>query len=230
MDRETIDRLLIQTLEDLHFSRAERHEVRRRLEELAHGPHDLNMVRNRGFALAAERASSAKDRALLEWLRELVRVVDSQRPSTPEGVSCQALFSPGTACLERLVAMIHGTRRTLDACVYTITDDRITRPLLEAHGRGVKVRVITEDSKAWDIGSDISRIESAGVPVEDDNAPSLMHHKFAIFDGTSLATGSYNWTRSAASSNQENLIVTSHPPLVRDFAAEFERLWDAFRR
>lgn len=47
--------------------------------------------------------------------------------------------------------------------------------------------------------------------------------------GVSLATGSYNWTRSAASSNQENLIVTSHPPLVRDFAAEFERLWDAFR-
>ena len=230
MDREAIDRLLTQTLEDIHFSRAERHEVRRQLEDFARGPHDLNMVRNRGFALASERVSSEKDRLLLEWLRELVRVVDSQRPRTQEGVSCQALFSPGTACLERLVAMIHGTRRSLDACVYTITDDRITRPLLEAHDRGVKVRVITEDSKALDVGSDISRIEAAGVPVEDDDAPSLMHHKFAIFDGVSLATGSYNWTRSAASSNQENLIVTSHPPLVRDFAAEFERLWEAFRR
>ena len=55
-----------------------------------------------------------------------------------------------------------------------------------------------------------------------------MHHKFAVFDRKVLLTGSYNWTRSAASENQENLIVTEAPGLVRSFAAEFDKLWAAF--
>ena len=52
-----------------------------------------------------------------------------------------------------------------------------------------------------------------------------MHHKFVVFDGDLLATGSYNWTRSAARYNRENVLVTSEPRLVSRFDAEFVRLW-----
>jgi phosphatidylserine/phosphatidylglycerophosphate/cardiolipin synthase-like enzyme len=38
-------------------------------------------------------------------------------------------------------------------------------------------------------------------------------------------TGSYNWTRNAAKENQENLVVTHDPLIVRPFSEEFERLW-----
>ena len=41
-----------------------------------------------------------------------------------------------------------------------------------------------------------------------------MHHKFALFDGRRLMTGSFNWTRSASEQNEENLIVTADPVLV----------------
>ncbi len=228
MDRKQIDEFLQATLVDLRLSRAERQALHTLIEELAQGPHDLNQLRNRAFALAGERASSAPDRLLIDWLRELVRVVDAQRGALPEARHSEALFSPGRACLDRLVGLISAARMTIDACVYTITDDRLSGPLIAAHRRGVKVRIITEDSKVWDLGSDIERLDSTGMSVEDDNAPGLMHHKFAIFDDRTLATGSYNWTRSAASANQENLIVTSHAPLVADFAREFARLWKAW--
>ncbi len=55
-----------------------------------------------------------------------------------------------------------------------------------------------------------------------------MHHKFALFDERLLATGSYNWTRSAADKNQENLLVTGDPRLVTPYAELFERLWVEF--
>ncbi len=38
-----------------------------------------------------------------------------------------------------------------------------------------------------------------------------MHHKFALFDGGRLLTGSYNWTRGAAETNYENVIDTTDP-------------------
>jgi phosphatidylserine/phosphatidylglycerophosphate/cardiolipin synthase-like enzyme len=57
-----------------------------------------------------------------------------------------------------------------------------------------------------------------------------MHHKFAIFDQRLLVTGSYNWTRSAAERNRENLAVTDDRRLVAAFREEFERLWRDFGR
>ena len=53
-----------------------------------------------------------------------------------------------------------------------------------------------------------------------------MHHKFALFDGTVLLTGSYNWTRSAAAQNNENLIVTNDHRLATAFSSLFDRLWE----
>jgi cardiolipin hydrolase len=58
-----------------------------------------------------------------------------------------------------------------------------------------------------------------------DRSPYHMHHKFAILDGATLLTGSYNWTRGAARDNEENLIVTDEPRLVNPFALTFEHLW-----
>jgi len=55
-----------------------------------------------------------------------------------------------------------------------------------------------------------------------------MHHKFALFDGRLLLTGSYNWTRGAADDNHENFVVTDDPHLLRAYAQAFEDLWHQF--
>ena len=111
-------------------------------------------------------------------------------------------------------------------CVFTISDDDITRALLRAHKNGVRIRIITDNEKSMDMGSDIFDLEQAGIPVKTDHSTSHMHHKFSIADGSRLITGSYNWTRSAEQYNQENIIATEHPELVKPFKTEFKRLWD----
>lgn len=145
----------------------------------------------------------------------------------PPVAPAAAFFSPGLACLQQIVHRFATARQVVDICVFTITDDRITRAILDAHRRGVALRIITDNDKAYDLGSDIARLQEVGVPVKIDQTPAHMHHKFAIFDRARLVNGSYNWTRSATEVNAENVIDTGDPTLVAAFAAEFQRMWNS---
>jgi phosphatidylserine/phosphatidylglycerophosphate/cardiolipin synthase-like enzyme len=140
-------------------------------------------------------------------------------------VHSEAYFSPRDDCVGRIIRLFADTRATADVCVFTITDDRLSDALLAAHGRGVRLRVITDNDKAHDHGSDIRRFQQAGVVVREDRTPFHMHHKYALFDGKWLLNGSYNWTRGAARDNQENCVVTDDPKLLAAYAAAFEQLW-----
>ena len=139
-----------------------------------------------------------------------------------------AYFSPGDTCLRRLCDLMRGCRDTLDICGFTIADDRLTEAILDCHARGVQVRVVSDNDKQHDSGSDIDRLRARGVQVRVDDAPSHMHHKFALFDGRVLANGSFNWTRSATRDNDENLVVSDDANLVRVFGLQFGKLWQQF--
>jgi len=102
----------------------------------------------------------------------------------------------------------------------------ITQAILAAHHRGVAIQLLTDNDKLLDLGSDIIELRKAGINVKVDNTSNHMHHKFLVTDDSSIITGSYNWTRSAAKFNYENIIVSTEQTLVHDFIIEFERLWN----
>jgi len=77
----------------------------------------------------------------------------------------------------RLMSLLSSARTSIDVCVFTITCDEISAALLDAHRRGVRVRVITDNDQAANTGSDIARLRSAGVPVATDADTAHMHHK-----------------------------------------------------
>jgi phosphatidylserine/phosphatidylglycerophosphate/cardiolipin synthase-like enzyme len=148
--------------------------------------------------------------------------------SQAAGRIAEAYFSPGVACRERICRAFREARTSADVCVFTITDNDISQEIARAHARGLRVRIITDNDKSEDRGSDIDRLRDQGVPVRVDETEHHMHHKFAVFDSELLFTGSYNWTRSAASHNQENIAVTSDRALVVPFVDAFELLWKQF--
>ena len=53
-----------------------------------------------------------------------------------------------------------------------------------------------------------------------------LHHKFAVIDKKTVITGSFNWSPSAAHTNDETLLVIHSPQLARHFTREMDRLWD----
>eukprot|EP01101_Sappina_pedata_P003264 TRINITY_DN1349_c0_g1_i1.p2 TRINITY_DN1349_c0_g1~~TRINITY_DN1349_c0_g1_i1.p2 ORF type:complete len:317 (-),score=170.03 TRINITY_DN1349_c0_g1_i1:64-1014(-) len=141
----------------------------------------------------------------------------------------ETLFFPNNGDIERMLAYIRACKKSLDICVFTITDNRIANEIVKAKKRGIALRVITDDDKSDDTGSDILSLSDSGIPVKMDNSTSHMHHKFAILDGVVVMSGSFNWTRSASADNQENIIFTNESVLVHAFQGEFEKLWNTFK-
>ena len=54
-----------------------------------------------------------------------------------------------------------------------------------------------------------------------------LHHKFAVIDNKTVITGSFNWSPSAAHTNDETLLVIHSPELAKHFTREMDRLWDS---
>jgi phosphatidylserine/phosphatidylglycerophosphate/cardiolipin synthase-like enzyme len=226
MDFDQLDRALRDSAADLRLSNEEKFELRQLGTRL--DAERVRYLRNRGFDMARELMAAEPATALdaLRWLEQVVRTLDVIG-SAPAVVS-SAYFSPGDSCLCKLRELCRGARRSIDICVFTIADDRLSEELLAAHRRGVQLRLISDDDKRHDDGSDVARLRQHGVPLRTDATPAHMHHKFALFDGRVLANGSFNWTRSATANNEENLVVTDDANLVRCFGAHFEALWEKF--
>jgi len=141
----------------------------------------------------------------------------------------EALFFPeapdSNVTLFRMLDYIRSAAMTLDIAVYNMTDDRIARVVEDAHIDGVAVRIISHVTTLSDPGSDVHSLADIGVKVKIDVSPQLMHHKFAVIDKKVLINGSFNWTRSAAEGNAENVIITNETGLVKAFADHFEAMW-----
>jgi len=226
MDFDALDRSLRETAQDFTLDPDEKLELRELGRQLDAGR--VRFLRNRAFDIAREAmlAAPAESLDVLRWLEQVVKTLDAASDTAP--VVSSAYFSPGDTCLRRLCDLMRGCKSTLDICVFTIADDRLTDAILDCHARGVEVRVVSDDDKRHDTGSDIERMRAQGVPVRLDDGPPHMHHKFALFDGRVLANGSFNWTRSATRDNDENLVVTDDANLVRLFGLQFEKLWQQF--
>ena len=226
MDFDALDRSLRESAQDFTLDAGEKLQLRELGQQLDAAR--VRFLRNRAFDIARETmlATPAETLDVLRWLEQVVKTLDAANEAAP--VVSSAYFSPGDTCLRRLRDLMRGCKATLDICVFTIADDRLTDAILECHARGVQVRVVSDNDKQHDSGSDIARLRDRGVPVRLDDAPYHMHHKFALVDGCVLANGSFNWTRSATHNNDENLVVTDDANLVRVFGLQFGKLWQQF--
>lgn len=226
MDFSRLDQTLREHVADLKLDDEERFELRELGTRI--DAERMRYMRNRAFAMARDLvlAEPSNAVAVLRWLEQVVKTLDLSMVTAAAGTT--AYFTPGDSCLRKLRELCRGARRTIDVCVYTIADDRLSDELAQAHRRGIRVRIISDNDKRFDTGSDVTLLADKGIPVRLDDTPFHMHHKFALFDGEILANGSFNWTRSASSSNQENLVVARDAYLVRCFGGQFEELWAKF--
>ncbi len=224
MTVQELDLWLVSTLDDHRLSRSERQTLSAGVTELGPGV-DREWLRHRAFEIARNAMNSPTDLAVLDWLEDVAKTIREEGAADTKLVASQAYFSPGDECLNAIDQLLHRARKTAEICVFTITDDRLADAILDCHRRKVSVRIITDDSKAQDLGSDVEKFEHAGILLQVDRSPFHMHHKFAIVDGETLLTGSYNWTRGAARDNEENLIITSEARLVSAFREQFEAIW-----
>ena len=107
---------------------------------------------------------------------------------------------------------------------FSFTAVPIAEAMADRIDDGVTVRALFETRNA---GSEHSRddwLKDRGAEVYLDTNPNTMHHKVIIIDMDTVVTGSYNFSKSAERSNDENVLILHDPAIARAFTTEFERL------
>ncbi|AEB11220.1 phospholipase D-like domain-containing protein [Marinithermus hydrothermalis] len=145
-------------------------------------------------------------------------------PFRLENAEGTAYFSPagGEAALEAILARLAASREEVWVLAFVLTEERLIQALAAAHARGVRVRVLLETRNLIH-----SREENLprGVELRQDTNPYQMHHKLMVIDRSWVITGSFNFSRSAYTRNNENLLVLHSPALAERYRKEAERLW-----
>lgn len=139
----------------------------------------------------------------------------------------EVFFSPNAGTASRIVQEIGRARRTIDIAIYSFTRNEIADALIAARSRGVAIRILADSSQVASPGSEIARLEAAGFQLKRSIGGNggIMHHKYAIFDGRLLLTGSYNWSTNAEQNSDENAVFLRNAALIAAFQSNFDSMW-----
>ena len=211
------------TFDDRNFSRSERQAVRQLIAEANLSKRERDFLRSKIFDIARNELKDFSEQQILDWLENANKLLlgDTEVKASRNEV----YFSPGDECLNAILSELRNATSTIQICVFTISDNRIARELLYCHRKRISIRIISDDDKTLDMGSDVQELSKAGIQVKIDRTRHHMHHKFAVIDKKTAITGSYNWTRSAEAYNHENVLITDDSNVVNAYLKEFENLW-----
>jgi mitochondrial cardiolipin hydrolase len=177
---------------------------------------------------------------MTRWLFAAVMVgfaLVSAAAQSPADMIVQACFSPEGKCSTHILREIEQAKRELLVAVYALTNDELANAIVQAKKRGVIVQVVVD--RDFDAANDKSKskfLEGQKIPLRrlsgtkaktTEKEAGLMHQKFAVIDRKIVFTGSYNWTHSADSLNDENLLLfRDAAPLAEEYRKAFLRLWE----
>jgi phosphatidylserine/phosphatidylglycerophosphate/cardiolipin synthase-like enzyme len=141
-----------------------------------------------------------------------------------EGAPVQNCFSPSGHCADLVVQAVNGAQHSIDFMAFSYTDKDIGAAMLARATAGVTVRGVFETTGSQTSSAQYGPLKQAGLEVYTDGNPWVMHHKVIIIDQHIVIFGSYNFTASANTSNNENLLIIDDRQLAQAFEAEFARV------
>ena len=168
------------------------------------------------------------------------------------GIRVDVLFSPHPKRdrnhgLNLLADQLEAARERIDMALFVFSAQQLTNVLRDQIERGVEIRLVADPGFASRPFSEVLDLLGVSLPdhsckVEAGNHPlqqglkgigtprlargDKLHHKFAVIDSRTVITGSFNWSPSAAHTNDETLLVIHSPQLAKHFTREMDRLWD----
>lgn len=153
-----------------------------------------------------------------------------EKPATVAATATvHVAFTPGDDVAGQIVESIRQARRQVLVQAFSFTHDGIARALVEAHKRGIEVKLIAdrEQTEKMQRGQ-VPGMARAGVPVWLDSEHQSAHNKLMVVDAglpsARIVTGSYNFTRAAQHKNAENVVfISGNDALVRAYVANWQR-------
>jgi phosphatidylserine/phosphatidylglycerophosphate/cardiolipin synthase-like enzyme len=142
------------------------------------------------------------------------------------------LFSPNGGVKGEIIERLNQATDHIDIAMYSFSDKDILEVVKNRSRDGVPIRLIL--NKAQRRVALSSELVSAGIEVR--YIIPIMHHKFAIIDGSRnsdklrddsvLITGSANWSKRSSTDYDEDFLIYRGESLkVLSYQREFDHLW-----
>ena len=143
-----------------------------------------------------------------------------------DGNKYSVFFSPQDKQLtNNVVPLLNAAQKYIYVPAFLVTHKAIANSLLEAHRRGVDVRIIVDATNTGTRNSRFKLLRSGGVPVKVENYAGKMHTKAMIIDDKYIVTGSANFSNSGENKNDENVIIIESPRLAKFYREFFLYMW-----
>ncbi|MBU0703870.1 MAG: phospholipase [Chloroflexi bacterium] len=144
-------------------------------------------------------------------------------------VEVENYFAPEEEVAAQIIAEIEGAEERIRFLAFVFTSAEIADAMLARARAGVVVQGVIESRNAGEEYSQYDRLRGAVHDVLTDGNPYIMHHKVIIVDDVTVILGSYNFTASAETRNDENLLIIHDPKVAALFVAEFGRMYEQAR-
>ncbi len=133
---------------------------------------------------------------------------------------------------KELIALIDRAQDHVYFAIYTFTLPSVADALVAAKKRGIDVRGVMDSGQATNsYGAPIlEKLLAAGIPIVFEKHASgngIMHIKALVTD-QAYAAGSYNWTNSATTINDELLEIGTDPGLRQAYETILRQLFKAY--
>ncbi len=152
----------------------------------------------------------------------LVVLLAGCQPTVATTPTIDVYFSPKGGCTEAVVKELGTAKKTVLVQAYSFTSAPIAKALVDAHKRGVDIRVILDKSQRTAKYSSADFVAHAGIPTFIDAKHSIAHNKIIVIDGATVLTGSFNFTKAAEEKNAENLLVIRDKAVAEKYTANWQ--------
>ena len=144
-----------------------------------------------------------------------------------DGTTVQNYFSPVDKPEDKLVDLIRGARHHIRFMAFTFTSSAIGSAIASAAKSGIPIEGLFESRGASQGILPTLACQAKISNLRTDGNVYSMHHKVLIIDDAIVVTGSYNFTSTANTSNDENVLVIDSPAIARLYNAQFDKLYGA---
>jgi len=181
-----------------------------------------------GLTLLAPTTALARKSAAERLVEQGYAALTAGGPVTlPATGELEVAFSPHGGCTALVVKVINSAQHSIRVLAYSFTSAPIARALVEAHKRGVDVRVVVDKSQKSARYTSATFLANAGIPVRIDFKHAIAHNKVIVVDGHTVEQGSFNYTKAAENSNAENVLVNwDNRRLAEVYLRDWQRHWD----
>ena len=142
-----------------------------------------------------------------------------------EGTRIQICFAPEDKCGNKIVSALQKAKISIHFMAFSFTHDYIGKTLEKQIKSGLEVSGVFEQRGSETDESEYAILKMIKADVLRDGNPYIMHHKVFIIDEKIVILGSFNFSKNADTSNDENLLIIHNVEIAKRFLTEYELVY-----